>query len=208
MSTSVYFFGDSICFGQYISTDQVWTTQVSRSISEEFPSKNVLTQVAAVNGETSREALSRLHHCVTSHSPSVVWIQFGLNDANFWQSDLGAPRVSVNGYVANIDEMVDRCKRFGIEHILVATNHLVSKQLVHSSDKDIYLENVKRYNTALRELISKRWENGATLIDMEREMSSRFSTPDRYLLSDGVHLNETGHTAYLESALKVIRPLL
>jgi len=77
----LYFFGDSICFGQYVSTHKTWTTRISKFVSELCETRNfeILTQVAAVNGETTRGALMRLEHDVLAHAPrhrlGAVWAQ-------------------------------------------------------------------------------------------------------------------------------------
>jgi lysophospholipase L1-like esterase len=204
MNRTLYFFGDSICFGQYITTSKVWTTRIAHHLSLNTSTKDIVAQVTAVNGETSREAMQRLHHCVTSHAPDVVWIQFGLNDANYWQSDFGAPRVSLESYLANINEMIGRCLRFGTSHVLVATNHVVTKKLVHEPSNDRYAENAQMYNSGLRKSIADNWSSDVRLVDIEKQLMNKFSSPGDYLLEDGVHLNEAGHDAYLELALDPI----
>ncbi len=203
--TSLYFFGDSICFGQFVSTDRVWTTRVSRYLSESIEYSDVLTQVTAVNGETSREALGRIQHCVTSHSPDLVWIQFGLNDSNFWRTDLGNPRVTLAGYLSNIEEMIQRCLISGSKKILLATNHVVTKRLEHEPDSNKYQENAKRYNDALREKFGPQTNQELEIVDVESAMAARFkNNENQYLLPDGVHLNLEGHEEYLQIALKPI----
>lgn len=201
---SLYFFGDSICFGQYVSTDQVWTSRISRFLSESLEFSDVLTQVTAVNGETSREALARINHCVTSHSPDVVWIQFGLNDANYWKTDFGVPRVSMASYSSNIEEMISRCLLSGSKRIIVATNHQVTKTLDHEPLSTKYIDNAKSYNQALRNLFSSSPIPNVELIDMELSMETKFAQPSEYLLPDGVHLNQVGHAAYFELAHPVV----
>jgi lysophospholipase L1-like esterase len=205
---SLYFFGDSICFGQYVSIDQVWTTGVSRMLSESIDYGDVLTQVTAVNGETSRDALARMKHCVLSHSPNVVWIQFGLNDANYWLSDDGVPRVTMESYIANIKEMVERCVSCGTQKILLATNHVVTKQLEHESPSDRYSENAKSYNQVLRDSFSSSLMEIVTVVDMEILMAAKFRESNDYLLSDGVHLNRIGHSAYLDIVSSPIKEAL
>lgn len=205
---TLYFFGDSICFGQYISTDRVWTSGVARSLGQSELFQDVVTQVTAVNGETSREALLRIHHCVVSHAPNVVWVQFGLNDSNFWQTDLGLPRVSERSYTANIEEMIQRCLSSGARKILVATNHSVSKRLNHEPDSDRYEKNAASYNQALRDLLTTYSPENVSLVDMELEINRRFNNKADYLLADGVHLNHAGHHTYLEIALDPIMSAL
>lgn len=206
MNHTLYFFGDSICFGQYVSTHLVWTTRISQLVYEAL-SPAIVTQVTAVNGETTTEALERIEHCVLSHEPSVVWIQFGLNDANYWRSDRGLPRVSAGLYVQNILEMIERVRVTGTERVLVATNHEVSKVPSHLNDSS-YRDNALLYNERLREGISRLGDSKCTLVDIEAGFASRFDHPSDYLLDDGVHLNHAGHETYLDLAFPFVESAL
>jgi lysophospholipase L1-like esterase len=205
---TLYFFGDSICFGQYISTHQVWTTRVSASLEGTPSFQDVLTQVTAVNGETSREALGRLQHCVTSHQPSVVWIQFGLNDSNYWKSDNGLPRVSPASFRANLAEMTDRCLATGTERVVLATNHVVTKRLAHDPKNDRYAENAQKYNNEIRAVAATFENHRVLLVDIERRVAESLGDPASILLADGVHLNLYGHKTYHALALPAVQSAL
>lgn len=193
----LYFFGDSICFGQYISIHKTWTTRIARFVSESYETRSidVLTQVAAINGETSRGALMRLEHDVLTHAPNIVWVQFGLNDANFWQSERGLPRVTVDAYVANMREICERIQACGTKRILISTNHRVTKTPAHL-DENVYSRNCELYNRELRKLAERFDRSAVTLIDLERDLEQRVESPNQYLMEDGVHLNEFGHEIY------------
>jgi len=81
----IFFFGDSICFGQGVSPHFTWVTRLSRALDERLSSRaDVLTQNPSVNGNTTRMALERMPYDVQSHAPDVLYIQFGLNDCNGW----------------------------------------------------------------------------------------------------------------------------
>jgi len=205
----LYFFGDSICFGQYVSTHKTWTTRVSHSVSEHYKARdiNVLTQVAAVNGETTRGALMRLEHDVLAHSPTIVWVQFGLNDANYWQSDRGLPRTTVSSFVANMCEICERLQVCGTKRILVSTNHRVTKKLIHL-DEDVYSRNCDLYNSELRALVKRFASPSVYLVDVRNELEQITASPDQYLMEDGVHLNEFGHSLYWEYALRNLVALI
>lgn len=205
----LYFFGDSICFGQYVSTHKTWTTRISKFVSELCETRNfeILTQVAAVNGETTRGALMRLEHDVLAHAPDIVWVQFGLNDANYWLSDRGLPRTSLEAYVANMREICERIRACGTKRILVSTNHRITKIPNHLSE-NLYSKNAELYNNELRKLVRQFAYPGIDLVDMESEIAQSASTPEKYLLLDGVHLNEIGHHRYHEIASKALTAVL
>lgn len=203
---SVYFFGDSICFGQYVSSHRTWTVNVASKI-EEFASalgQTAVTQVSAVNGETTRRALERLEHDILSHEPEIVWVQFGLNDANYWRSDRGLPRTLLDTYSSNMTEIITRIFSVGTLQVLVATNHRVSRIPVHLADNR-YSENVVAYNKAVRNVVEKFTPSPVYLVDIERELYSAFGDSTEYLLDDGVHLGPKGHDKYAEIAAREIR---
>jgi len=195
MNRSLFFFGDSVCFGQYVSIHRIWTSQISQRLEESFKDDEILVQVTAVNGETTREALRRIDHCVLSHVPDVVWIQYGLNDSNYWASDGGEPRVPYNEFIGNLEKIASSCLEVGTRHCLLATNHEVTKQLPHESTGDKYRQNARRYNEGIRELVSRFEESRVSLVDLEDEVS-QVAKPENYLLDDGVHLNKSGHDLY------------
>ena len=203
---SLYFFGDSICFGQFISPHEIWTTSVSKAISEKLVGSKfeVVTQVTAVNGEITREALSRLQHCVTSHAPEIVWVQFGLNDANYWETDQGLPRTAPESFRANMKEIIERILACRSKKVLVATNHVVTKTPAHLNS-DEYQTNARKYNLAIRDLVSEFNNlNRVELVDIEMLLGHQITEPKSILLEDGVHLNRLGHQLYFATVFPMI----
>ena len=83
---NLIFFGDSICTGQFVSPHQTWVSMISSSI----PSVTVFNH--SINGDITRTALERMPHDVQEIGPDIIYIQFGMNDCNYWQTDRGLPR--------------------------------------------------------------------------------------------------------------------
>ena len=64
----IYLFGDSICFGQHVSLNNTWAHQLAIKLQElDLPDKNIIVQNPSINGNTTRQALERLHY-VTSQA--------------------------------------------------------------------------------------------------------------------------------------------
>ena len=140
---------------------------------------------------TARLALERMHYDVLSHEPEVIVVQFGLNDANCWETDRGHPRVSLAAYHANLAEMVRRAVPFGVRCVYLLTSHIPVAR--------VQPERVRRYNQAVRNVT--RDFDLARLVDIEKIAENRVMT-----LRDGLHLNRAGHRVYLHavrSALNV-----
>ena len=107
----LYLFGDSICFGQLVSSYKTWASSLATALEKLNNSETrFLVQNAGVNGNTTRQALERLYYDVISHSPKYVLIQFGMNDCNYWETDRGLARVSPTAFMANLKEIVCKCE--------------------------------------------------------------------------------------------------
>ena len=76
-SQKLYLFGDSICFGQLVNAHKTWAVNLSLELNKlyNFPEHFVI-QNAGVNGNTTRQALLRMHYDVISHRPNFLMIQF------------------------------------------------------------------------------------------------------------------------------------
>ena len=166
-------FGDSITAGQHVDPDLAWPALVRASTGEDI-------SVAAVPGDTSRLAMERFARDVQVPRPEAVIIQFGHNDANRWQTDGGVPRVSNAGFQANLEEMVARCRAFGIQPIFCS--------LTPSQRSELHELDCSEYNSTL---VAMSAYLDVPLINVR----SVFTPPDGLLL-DGLHLNEAGHRLY------------
>ena len=112
--TTLYFFGDSIFFGQGVSPHKTWVTRLSQRVSDAFAGVcELVVQNPSVNGNTTRLALERMAYDVQAHRPDVLVVQFGMNDCNVWQTDSGRPRVSSAAFAANLAEIIERGRKFG-----------------------------------------------------------------------------------------------
>jgi acyl-CoA thioesterase I len=201
-----FLFGDSICFGQLVSSHLTWATAFAKAVeSLKTDDRKYVVQNAGVNGNTSRQALERIHHDVTSHSPDYVLVQFGMNDCNYWADDLGMPRVSYKAFVANLEEIVEKCINVGARHCFLNTNHPSQKgSFSHFSDITYDKSNAE-YNQLIRVTYDNLKKGGfpITLLDNEmiwkrhlnRDQTKNISD---YLLEDGIHLNVAGHQLYRE----------
>lgn len=199
----VFFFGDSICFGQGVALHKGWVTQASRILGElgaRF-GREVIVINASVNGNTTRQALERMPYDVQSHGVDVMIVQFGMNDCNCWETDRGAPRVSPQAFAANLEEIVDRAYRFGAQALLLNTNHPTTRDQAPMAHAGVsYQEQNARYNEIIRQVA--RATARITLVDVERAFWER-TGGDRtrllmLLLPDGLHLSEAGHGVYSE----------
>ena len=206
----VFFFGDSICFGQGLSPHKGWVTRIAAAL-DELGAKagiDVLVQNPSINGDTTRQALERMAHDVQAHEPDILLIQFGMNDCNYWASDRGGPRVSPKAFAGNLEEMVDRGRRFGARKVFLLTNHPSGRNSPMPERGFSYESSNKRYNEIIRQ-VANGLRDSAELIDMEKafeaQMSAKGSGVASVLLADLVHLGPGAHEIYFQTVWPAVR---
>ena len=101
----------------------VFDSQVAKVLEAHSDLGDVDVEVCnlSVNGRTTRQALEDMPYSIQTQSVSILLIQFGLNDCNYWETDLGVPRVSLEAYLANISEMITRAQKCAIQRLLYPT---------------------------------------------------------------------------------------
>ncbi|MBN2642655.1 MAG: SGNH/GDSL hydrolase family protein [Victivallales bacterium] len=207
MERKLFFFGDSICFGQGVSPHKTWVTRTAAKLNEEMPYPVVVAN-PSINGNTTRMALERMPFDVQSHNPDIVVVQFGLNDCNFWLTDNGMPRVSAKAFIANMEEIVERCFKSGAKFVLVNTNHPTTRdKTVMPNTSYTYQQHNKKYNELLRNAFCN-YDSRVLLIDIEQvfEATAKQKIPlEKLLLDDELHLSEQGHDVYYQTVLPAIK---
>lgn len=166
---TLYILSDSTAVGQFVTIHKTWPVLLSQYLEGRYIVQNV-----SRNGETSRQALERLVPDVLRYEPDLVYIQYGSNDANVWETDRGAPRVYDTTFQANIGSLLLRCENFGAKTVL-GTNHTGA------------------YNDRI-------WnDRGYAYYFVDHSQYK-----GDYLMEDGIHLNERGHMLYFENIKNVI----
>lgn len=200
----LYFFGDSICYGQGVSIHRGWVPRMAAELYElGFSVAN-----AAVNGDTTRLALERMPYEIQSHKPEALVVQFGMNDCNYWQTDEGLPRVSPRAFAANMEEIVNRGLAFGARCVFVHTNHPTTRLDDPMPGTGLtYQQSNEQYNQIIRETFADTDER-IILTDIETAFKRRAPTREalaELLLPDALHLSEAGHDHYLKIVAPVIK---
>jgi lysophospholipase L1-like esterase len=198
-------FGDSITFGQYCETDRRWTNLVTDRLTRKYleTSFHVLAMNKGISGETSRMGLERFPQDLQAHTPDIVTLQFGMNDCNCWLTDRGAPRVSAAAFRANMLEMIDRARRFGARHIIVASNPVTLRHKVMLNGER-YEDANARYSGILREVAD---EAGTSFCDVRASfLELSVGDLEDMLLPypDLLHLSAAGNHRYAD----VIWPMI
>nr|ABQ76010.1 lipolytic enzyme, G-D-S-L [uncultured haloarchaeon] len=205
----VFFFGDSICFGQGVALHKGWVPRISAELSDCKPKSDRETLVinSAVNGDTTRKALERMGYDVQSHGVDIIVIQFGMNDCNIWESNKGLPRVSPDSFETNLEEIVTRARNFGARRVFLHTNHPTLKTDPLPNTEIPYEWQNQRYNEIIRNVANR--DNDIVLHDVESKFREKIQESEMSLnelvLPDNLHLSEQGHDLYFEFVLPQIQ---
>lgn len=206
----LFIFGDSIGYGQLVSHHKTWAAKLSEKLSKSIRENSFVIQNASVNGNTTRQALERMSYDVTSHSPDILIVQFGMNDCNYWASDFGSPRVSKNAFSANLIEIIEKALNCNVRHIFLNTNHPSLKTGIEHIEGLTHTDSNREYNEVIRKTFNEVISHfPITLIDIEGEFEKELNTNMKMklndlLLQDGIHLSEEGHNLYF----KIIEPIM
>lgn len=199
--------GDSITEGQYVDPLLVWTHLVEaklRASASAAVSAKLVFFRRGISGETTRQGLERFPRDVQQARPTVMTLQFGLNDCNCWDTDEGHPRVSEAAYRANLMEMIDRARLFGAREIVLSTNHPTLRRRKLPNGRTLEEQRV-RYNRIVREVAAAA---AVTLCDIDAGFS-RFDDRalERLLLPepDVLHLSPEGHEVYANLIFSPLR---
>lgn len=204
---TVVFMGDSITEGQYVHHSLRWTERIASRmrvhVADQIDNDAIHFFNRGISGETTRQGLERFPRDVQVLRPSVMTLQFGLNDCNCWDSDRGLPRVSEAAYRANLVEMIERARSFGAKHIILSTNHPTLRLRPLASGQTLE-ERRMRYNEIVREVAVK---TDVTLCDIDDAFADVSQEELAGLLlpePDLLHLSELGHEKYLRKIYPLV----
>ncbi len=202
---NIFFFGDSICFGQGVSVFMGWVPRLAERIYD-FGlgfGLDITTTNTSVNGNTTRMALERMPYDIQGGRPDILIVQFGMNDCNYWQTDRGLPRVSKAAFEANLHEVITRARAFGAKKVLLNTNHPSAKTRdIFPGTNITYQMSNEEYNDCIRNVAGAYNDGCVIFADIEKRfrahMAETGTAPEDYVLDDLLHLNRAGHDLYFE----------
>ena len=208
-----------VAFGDSITAPRKGVVTYSDVLRETLSSKNVEVINSGIGGNTTEHAKKRFEKDVLAHSPDIVIIQFGNNDAaiDVWKDPPATgPRVPLADYVKNLGEMIATLKTRKTKVILVSPlptrwteklKGMYGKPPYDPTDPDGFNFLKKEYLAALRSLGK---QNRVPVVDLYsayyRYSKKKGSSMDE-LFTDGMHPNDQGHRIEAELLLKEIKKL-
>ena len=201
---NVIFFGDSISFGELVSPHKNWITRISRDIEEKFEDRFLVINTS-INGNTTRMALERMPFDVQKYGVTLLVVQFGMNDCNYWLTDKGVPRVSLEAFRYNLEEIINRGLIFGAKRILLSTSHPTPLTESWPYAMCSYEESRKAYNRVIHQVVTEN--DCIRLVDIEKAFDQIIANGAdlfEYLMADGIHINPKGHEFYYKIFAPVV----
>ena len=212
-----------VLFGASSTALRAGTKTYSEHLQQMFHDQKIFIEVinAGVPGNTTALALQRFQKDVLNHNPSLVVIQFGINDSavDVWKDPpIEKPRVELPVFLTDMESMIDRIQNQNGEVILMSpqrmswskkTRELYGKPPYVLDDEEGFNVILDTYVAGLRELAVRK---NVRFIDINAAYSmhpSDFGEPYSELLNkDGMHPNDKGHKLVFDLLIeKLSRPI-
>lgn len=181
-----------VCFGDSITAGG-WPEEMNRLLAQRedfwFEAVNY-----GICGDTTALALQTLYEGMPKFLPSVVMIEFGINDCNVRPAGRKA-RVGLEEFRDNLMEFHRFITKAGGSCIFLV-NHIIRSHPGVSQVQGNGLsfeQNLAPYNQAIREVAR---QTNAPVIDLPEEIKKSGVELDRFLRIDGLHLTEYGNREY------------
>jgi lysophospholipase L1-like esterase len=186
-SETIVFFGDSI------TQQNLYTAYIETFLISRFPEKQLLFWNAGIGGNKVDDALSRFDRDVAPLKPTIVIVNFGMNDGKYVPPD---PEIRAH-YVQGLKELVAKISAVGARPIL-CTPPAANK--FHAQFLEPYNETLAGLAQAVKQLGTELKVPVIDLFTPFRPVAEQ-AAPDPMLIPDGVHPNDAGHVLLAAPAL-------
>lgn len=192
--------GDSITKGvrSGVTNDQTFASLVEQRLTADGRSVDVVN--VGIGGERTDQALQRFDR-VLRHQPDIVTIMYGTNDSYVDQGKT-ASRISVDDYQKNLNEIVARLLRRGIQPVLMTEPRWSNKAGKNGIGENPNIK-LTPFIQACRE-VAAEWR--VPLVDHFADWTAaRESGTDLHgWTTDGCHPNPNGHVKLADAMLPVL----
>ena len=181
--------GDSIT-GVYYHSGSVraYPEMLQIALQKLHPKAKVTVRNAGISGDTSKGGLARLERDVLAHKPHLVTIMFGMNDL---------VRVPVADFIANMTQIIQRCRAAGAAVVLCTQNSIVD-----SPQRPV--AKLAEYSQAIRDLAKAESLGVADCFAAFEAVRAKDALEWNLLLSDAIHPNMDGHKLFAETIAQTI----
>ncbi|WP_257349191.1 GDSL-type esterase/lipase family protein [Pseudalkalibacillus decolorationis] len=180
-----------VCFGDSLTAleeSKDGYERLTPRLRKQLPNWTIVN--SGVSGETTRAALARLQDDVLRHSPDLVTILFGSNDASIHR------RIVLAEYERNLDIMIDRISPQ--KTILLTPPPVIEKNQSKRSNNVL-----STYAEAVRKISKKRECNVIDLWSYFRKNNLY----ENLLQQDGLHFNKRAYLFMSELVIDKVKEI-
>jgi len=190
---TIVFYGDSI------TEQNLYTAFLETFLLSRFPGKDLAVFNLGWSGDTASGGAKRFARDVAPVQPSLVFVNFGMNDGGYKAYD----EATYRNYLAAQGALADTVKAAGARQVLFTTSPVDD---VVRKDQGVYNATLARMADGLGGLASER---GLPLIDLLHPMldvqrRAQAKDPGFTMIPDAVHPNAVGHLVMAYLAMRQI----
>ena len=181
--------GDRVMFlGDSITEQYQYSSEIERYLATRFPAWKLSFMNAGIGGDTATGGANRFQQQVLDEKPTVVTINFGMNDGGYG----GFDEKRHKPYVENTSKMVKMAKDAGVRVVLISPNAVDWRK---NKDRLVYLETQKQFYAPLKEIAAS---NSIPFVDqytftratLEKLVAEKADNVDPF--PDSVHTDSDG----------------
>lgn len=193
--------GDRIVWlGDSITAAHTYGRYVEAFFLLRRPDLNLTFINAGIGGHSALNGLNRLDADVLSQRPSVVVVNFGMNDAAY---PAGSPHAA---FIQNIDATIERLRQGGVQRIIwvepTPTHTAGIPAQAKLWDRQRQLERLvaeMRAHNVKADVIKVQWQD-----QMKQALNAAAANPDFKLIPDRIHPSAAGHAVMAAEFLRQI----
>lgn len=207
IKTTIVGFGDSFTYGYGVDINVGFMDRLERFMPQYYPSISWNIINSGVNGDTTREGLSRLKSDVLKHNPNIVLVLFGTNDSTLYENQFRTQLEFENNLTEIITQIKTHNNRTGLNNCIPIPILITPPPVADEEYMPFTTNNrIKQYGYIVKRIASK---HNCPLIDfyeyMVEESGGNYSS---YLQLDGVHLNTKGYDSLYDCIFSEITKLI
>jgi lysophospholipase L1-like esterase len=190
---TIVFFGDSI------TEQNLYTAYLETFLVSRFPGKDIAVFNMGWGGDTASGGGKRFARDVAPVQPSLVFVNFGMNDGGYKAYD----EPTFRSYLAAQGAVADAIRAAGARQVLFTTSPVDD---VLRKDQGVYNETLSRMARGLGQLAAER---GLPLIDLlhpmlEVQRRAKERDPGFTMIPDTIHPDPAGHLVMAYLAIRQI----
>jgi lysophospholipase L1-like esterase len=190
---TIVFFGDSI------TEQNLYTAYLETFLLSRFPGKDLAVFNLGWSGDTASGGHKRFVRDVAPVRPSLVFVNFGMNDGGYKAYD----EPTFRSYLAAQHGLADTIRAAGSRQVLFTTSPVDD---VLRKDQGVYNDTLSRMARGLGSLATER---GLPLIDLfhpmlEVQRRAKEKDPGFTMIPDAVHPDAVGHLVMAYLAMRRI----